>query len=176
MRSVIKGKRVTLRKPRMKDADKITEYCQDKTLYKYTLRLPWPYKRKHAISYLKDCAKKWKTKKGYAYIIEFEGQPIGMVDLRPEEGDKASFGYWIAHPYWGKGFATEATKLVMKEGFKTLKLHRIYSMHNPKNPASGRVMEKLGMKYEGLLREHDKKGKKYIDSVYRGILRREFKG
>ena len=175
MRAVIKGKRVTLRRPQMKDADVITEYCQDKALHKYTIRIPWPYKRKDAVWWVKDAAERWKTKTGYCYVIMRQGVVVGVIDLRPEKGDKASFGYWIGQPYWGQGFATEATKLLIKEGFKTLKLNKIFATHNPKNPASGKVMEKVGMKYEGLLRDHEKKGKKYVDEVYRSILRREYR-
>lgn len=173
VRAVIRGKRVVLRKPRKGDADAITQFCQDAALHRYTLRLPWPYKRKHAVDYIKTCQKNWTAKKAYAYVVEFERKPIGMVDLHIEEADHASFGYWIGCPHWNKGFATESMMLLMTEAFRALKLHRIYATHDPLNKASARVMGKLGMKYEGKLREHDKKGKIYRDSVYRGILRRE---
>jgi RimJ/RimL family protein N-acetyltransferase len=101
---------------------------------------------------------------------------VGTISLNMRNEGVAEIGYWVGIPHWGKGHATEATKLIIKEGFKKLKLHKIYATHHPKNPASGRVVEKAGMKYEGTLREHVKAKGKYWDLAYWSILRREYAG
>jgi len=176
MRAVIKGKRVTLRKLKPSDADAIQKYCNDPVISRWLMRLPHPYTKKHAVHFIRDGLKNWKKKTQYVYGIIYEGKLVGTIHIKIEEEDRGQIGYSIAKPYWGKGLMSEAAKLIIKEGFKTLKLHKIYATHHPKNPASGRVMQKAGMKYEGLLREHSKAKGKYWDLVHYGILRREYKG
>lgn len=175
MRAVIKGKRVTLRKLRMSDADKITEYCKDPSISRWTASIPYPYKRKHAIEYIRKSKEKWSKKETYNFTVEEKGTMVGSIGLMIKSEGVAELGYWIGKPHRGQGFATEASKLLLKEGFKTLKLHKIYAHHIKENPASGRVMQKIGMKKEGMMREHIKKQGKYRDLIQYGILRREFK-
>lgn len=175
MRAVIKGKRVTLRKLRMSDADKITEYCKDPSISRWTRSIPYPYKRKHAIDFIKKNFKTW-GKERYNYGIICQREFVGTVCLMPKEEGIAELGYWIGKKHRGKGYATEASRMIMKEGFERLKLHKIYADHVKENPASGRVMQKIGMKKEGIMREQIKKQGKYRDLIQYGILRTEFKG
>jgi RimJ/RimL family protein N-acetyltransferase len=175
MRSVIKGKRVMLRRPRMSDADAIAHYCNDRSISKWIPRIPHPYTRKHAVHYIKEKNKNWKKKTDYEYVIEYNGKLIGTTALRVREDDRGVLGWWVGKPYRGKGIATEAAKLIMQEGFKTLNLHRIDARFIVGNKASERVMKKLGMKYEAKLRESIKRGGEYLNSVQYVILRREFK-
>ena len=107
-------------------------------------------------------------------MIEHEGELKGIMNLEMKKDNIAEIGYWVGRRHWGKGLATEAAKLIVREGFKKLKLHKIYATHHPKNIASGRVMQKLGMKYEGTLRQHVKSRGKYRDMVHYCILRSEF--
>ncbi len=67
---------------------------------------------------------------------------------------RAELGYWIGVPYWNRGFATEAAAAMLGFGFAELGLHRIVARHFPRNPASGRVLQKLGMIREGTQRDH----------------------
>ncbi|HJX36804.1 MAG TPA: GNAT family N-acetyltransferase [Dehalococcoidales bacterium] len=85
--------------------------------------------------------------------------------------DKAEIGYWLGKPYWGKGYCTEAAKTGVKFCFEELGLNRISATHMTRNPRSGRVMEKIGMKYEGHMRQYGKKWDKYEDGEMRAILR-----
>ena len=86
------------------------------------------------------------------------------------EDEKGEIGFWIDQSHWGKGVATEAAAGLMKFGFEKLRLHKIVAYHMVRNPASGRVMEKLGMRKEGVFRDHVKKSGKFEDSVAYGIL------
>jgi len=68
---------------------------------------------------------------------------------------RAELGYWIAIPHRNQGYATEAVGAVIGYGFAALGLRRIQATHSAGNPASGRVLEKAGMAYEGTLRQYN---------------------
>lgn len=176
MRAVIKGKRVTLRRPQMKDVDAIQKCCKDRSISNWIITMPYPYKKKDAIWFIKDCAKKWKKKTDYLFVIEYKRELIGAIGMHTKPEDKAELGWWIAKPHWGKGFASEAAKLLVSEAFRQKELHKLYAVFLEGNKRSERVMQKIGMKYEGTLREHSKrKNGKYVDEAYYGILRKEFR-
>jgi ribosomal-protein-alanine N-acetyltransferase len=86
----------------------------------------------------------------------------------------AELGYWVGKPYWGKGLVTEAAWAVLAFGFETLGLNRIQATHFNHNPASGRVMEKIGMFYEGCRRQHTLKWGKYRDIKLYGMLKSDW--
>ena len=76
--------------------------------------------------------------------------------------------------YWEQGYCTEAAEAVLRYGFEVLGLNRIESRHFKRNPASGRVMQKIDMKHEGLLRQAYKKWGKYEDWEIYAILKDEY--
>jgi [ribosomal protein S5]-alanine N-acetyltransferase len=78
--------------------------------------------------------------------------------------------------WWGQGYATEAAKALLRHGFEALGLNRIYAHHMTKNPASGRVLEKIGMKREGLLRQAILKSDNFEDVVLYAMLRQDWTG
>jgi [ribosomal protein S5]-alanine N-acetyltransferase len=83
---------------------------------------------------------------------------------------RGSLGYWLGVDHWGKGYATEAARAVLRYGFSELGLHRIEAGHYPRNPASGRVLTKIGMQREGVMRAHLLKGDVFEDDVIYAIL------
>ncbi len=112
----------------------------------------------------------------FAITLRMSGQLIGAIGLSiNRHHDSAELGYWLGTPYWGQGYCTEAGRVVLANGFGTLALNRIHACHLPRNPASGRVMEKLGMRYEGIARQSVKKDGRYEDRVNYGILREEWR-
>jgi RimJ/RimL family protein N-acetyltransferase len=91
-----------------------------------------------------------------AVVLKAEQRLVGGVGLRirsaaHREGD---IGYVLNRRYWNRGIVTEASKAMLDFGFGELGLHRIYATCDPENRPSARVMEKLGMKYEGHLRQN----------------------
>jgi len=110
-----------------------------------------------------------------AIVIRESGEIAGTIGLmmKPEH-DKAEIGYWIGVPYWNCGYATEAAKAVIDYGFTEWNLNRIDAGHFDRNPSSGRVMQKLGMQYEGKLRQSIKKWDEYLDVEYYAILRSDW--
>jgi RimJ/RimL family protein N-acetyltransferase len=87
---------------------------------------------------------------------------------------RAELGYWIGVPHWSRGYATEAARAALHYGFETLQLERIFASHFRHNPASGRVLKKLGMRHEGCLRAHILKWGEFVDLEAYGLLRSEF--
>ena len=85
---------------------------------------------------------------------------------------QAELGFWIWVECWGKGFAAEAGRAVIDYRFLELPLNRIHAHHMVRNPASGRVLEKLGLKREGLLRQRVRKWSVFEDVILMAILRR----
>jgi ribosomal-protein-alanine N-acetyltransferase len=105
-----------------------------------------------------------------------DGRLIGNCGVRLEEAGAAvgDVGYEIAPAYWGRGYATEAARAIMDFGFEELGLHRVWSYTVAENAASQRVMEKLGMRYEGRLRETQWYKGCWWDTVVYGILKEEW--
>ena len=88
--------------------------------------------------------------------------------------DSAEVGYVLNPDYWGKGIATEALRCVLKFGFEELKLHRIEAKFIEENKRSLRVMEKVGMTFEGVCREGMLIKGKYVNVGICSILRSEW--
>lgn len=87
----------------------------------------------------------------YSVRLRDEDVPIGWGGLQPLDGTaEIEVGYAFAKPAWGRGFATELASVVVQWGFEERRLDRIVAVATPENAASRRVMEKLGMRYEGV--------------------------
>jgi len=138
-----------------------------------TLRIPYPYTEHDARAFIAgalDADKIW-----LAITLRDDGRQIGGIGLRIEpQHHRAELGYWLGVAYWGKGFATEAAREMLRYGFDDLRLHRIFASHFKHNPASGRILLKLGMRHEGCLREHICKWDQFVDSERYGMLRQEW--
>jgi len=112
----------------------------------------------------------------FAIVHREQGFLIGAIGLGIEykQDESMQLGFWVGKSYWNRGYCTEAAQAVLKYGFEVLGLHRIYSRHFTRNPASGRVLQKIGMKHEGTLRETFKKWGKFEDLGVYGILINEY--
>lgn len=111
----------------------------------------------------------------FAITDRVSGHLMGSVGLDIDRlHHNAEIIYWIGKMYWGNGYATQAARATLEYGFNKLYLHRIYARYLARNPASGRVLKKIGMTWEGRLREHLKKRGVFEDIEVMGILRHEF--
>ena len=102
---------------------------------------------------------------------KFAGSSALMIE--EESPTSAELGYWFRKDAWGKGFATEASLSMIRTGFETLGLHRIWGKCQVENSGSARVMEKCGMQFEGILREHVWLRDHYRSSRLYSILQKE---
>jgi ribosomal-protein-alanine N-acetyltransferase len=139
-----------------------------------TLRIPHPYTEKDARAFFammaEDTARIW-----LAVTLRTDDRQIGGVGLTIDaQHQHAELGYWLGVQHWGKGYATEAAREMLRYGFENLRLHRIFASHFKHNPNSGRILVKLGMRHEGCQREHISKWDQFIDSELYGILRPEW--
>lgn len=113
--------------------------------------IPHPYPVGAGARWVTTHADEWRQGSAvrFAIISRANGALLGAIGLeRSSGGYVADLGYWIAEDAWGKGYATEASGAICAWGFATLHLQRIQAHYLTRNPKSGRVMEKLGMRFE----------------------------
>jgi RimJ/RimL family protein N-acetyltransferase len=138
-----------------------------------TLRIPHPYTESDAQEFIAMTHEDHSIGSGLhlGIVLRMTGALCGGVGLRIE-GDhrRAELGYWIGAPYWGNGYATEAASAVVKYGFGTLGLHRIFAGHFAGNAASAKVLRKIGMSHEGCQRSHISKWGAFLDLEMYGML------
>jgi RimJ/RimL family protein N-acetyltransferase len=117
-----------------------------------------------------------RTAFGLAVTLRADGRLIGGCGIHRSTGpDRAGWiGYGLARPFWGQGYATEAARALVGFGFGTLGLHRIFATCDVRNVASARVLEKVGMRREGHLREDKWVRGQWRDSYVYGILEYEW--
>lgn len=165
--------RLVLRPFGDEDAADVRRLAGDRAIADTTLRIPHPYPDGAAGAWIATHAVSFAAGHGLtlAIILRERRDLIGAIglEINPDQ-QRAELGYWIGRPYWNQGYATEAGRAVVAYGFDVLGLHRIYADHLTRNPASGRVMAKLGMRPEGILREHVVKWGLYEDVARHGIL------
>lgn len=168
--------RLVLRPFAMSDAPAVAALCADREIAATTLFIPHPYTLADAQRWLATHSAAWASGTGamFAVTLASDGTLVGAIGLHPNrDHNRAELGYWIGKSFWGRGYATEAARAVTRWGFERLGLERIFAYHFASNPASGRVIEKIGMKREGLVRRHIRKWGEYQDSVQYAILRGE---
>ncbi|MHC5225945.1 GNAT family N-acetyltransferase [Ignatzschineria sp. LJL83] len=102
----------------------------------------------------------------FAIILKENNKMIGTCDLRVNESEKsAELAYAINKKYWGNGYAPEAATRLLDLAFNDLKIERLWAKFSSENPASGRVMEKIGMEKEGTLRHTKNLCSDFVDQV-----------
>jgi RimJ/RimL family protein N-acetyltransferase len=171
---VIATPRLILRRFTLADAPEIQRLAGAREVALNTLMIPHPYPD--------GAAEEWigrqeaKAGEEITLAVTLNEALIGGIglDRLDRSHDHAELGYWIGVPYWGRGYATEAGLAMLQHGFETLALNRIWAMHFVRNPASGRVPQKIGMKHEGRMRQHVKKWGEYVDVEMYGAIRREW--
>jgi [ribosomal protein S5]-alanine N-acetyltransferase len=168
--------RLRLRPFLITDADAVSVLAGDQEIARNTLNIPYPYDRGHAEEWIASHIGQFQRREAVTYAVTRadDGALVGAVGLILDpDNDSAELGYWIGRDHWGSGYATEAARAVVAWAFRALELHRIHASHFPRNPASGRVLDKIGMRHEGRLREHVKKWGEYLDLERYGLLRKE---
>jgi RimJ/RimL family protein N-acetyltransferase len=173
----IETERLKLRPFDPDDAAEVQRLAGDRLIADTTLRIPHPYQDGMAQEWISTHQPNFDQGKGVAFAITRKADgclvgAIGLTDL--VAGHQAELGYWIGHPYWNQGFCTEASGAVLRYAFSELSLIRVHCCHFSRNPASGRVMQKLGMKHEGSRMRHVKKWDKFEDLELYGILKEEW--
>ncbi len=173
-RPKLETERLLLRPFELSDAPRVRELAGDKAIADTTLNIPYPYEKGMAEEWISTHQTKFETGKlvTFAIVLNETQELIGAIGLGINKMFKrAELGYWIGKPFWNNGYCTEAAHTVIKHGFSELGLHKIVATHLTRNPASGKVMEKLGMTKEGVFKEHVIRWDKFEDLVSYGILK-----
>ena len=168
--------RLIMRLPEDGDASVITDHLQNPAISQTTLTIPYPYHLEDALRWISMNRNKLADKSGVTFVILLKetNELIGAIGLELHElHRRGEAGYWIAQSFWNKGYCTEALRGLIQFGFEALQLHKIYATHMPENVSSGKVMQKAGMKQEGILTDHYYKGGRFITVVQYGIIARE---
>ncbi|MDY3317878.1 GNAT family N-acetyltransferase [Riemerella anatipestifer] len=169
----IETERLILSLPKNVDLDRITEILNNEVYSKNTINIPYPYTRKNAEFWLQLAKDGINNQNQYIFAIRLKenNEIIGGIDLGLNKRfNNAELGYWLDEKYWNKGYITEAVKSIIQFGFETLKLKRIFASHFDFNISSGRVLEKSGMKKEGVLKCHTCKNGQYQNHILYAII------
>jgi RimJ/RimL family protein N-acetyltransferase len=178
---MLKGKNVLLRPVKRLDISYFLKWFNDQEIIQY-LCLYLPMTEMYEEKYIEELGTT-RAKSDVRFVVEaIEGtstKPIGNCGLHEihPKNHTANFGIVIGEKdYWGKGYGTEATRLVINYGFQELNLHRISSAAFAFNERSIKLHKKVGFREEGRLRQAMFKNGQYHDEVQFGILREEWKG
>ena len=173
----LETRRLLLRPFSLVDAPAVRRLAGDERIAATTLNIPHPYEPGMAEDWI-DTHQESYDRGGtvhFAVVRRQDSALFGAIGLRIEEAyDWAELGYWIGVRNWNKGYCTEAARAVVDYAFQERGLNRIHAQHLLSNPASGRVLQKVGMTHEGVLRQHVKKRARYEDIVCYGLLRSEW--
>ncbi len=175
----LETKRLVLRRMTMRDAQDVFEYSRDAEVARHVL---WTAQREigEARDYIRYMLKRYRADEPSSWGIEEKatGRLIGTIGYMHYDPDNNSceVGYSLAHWAWNRGYMTEALQKVIDYSFDAMDVNRIEAQHELDNPASGRVMEKCGMKREGVLRERLYNKGKYVDVALYAVLKREWAG
>jgi len=152
-----------------------SELCQLANNKKIWLNMrdifPHPYTMKDAEFFLN-----MDTRKNMRWAIHSNGLFVGLMGLHENKDvyrHSLEIGYWIGEPFWGKGFATKALKMVTDYAFTLPEIKRIYAGVFSTNPASARVLEKVGFVEEGKFSKSVLKDGTYLDEYRFGLLKPE---
>lgn len=169
---VLHTARLTLRPFRQSDAaDMYTNWASDPEVTKY---LMWPTHTSVQVSefVLNDWIPHYGEADYYHWAIIYQGHAIGSMAVVQHDDTvgKAHIGYCIGQKWWHQGIVSEALKCVIDFLFDEVGYQRIESRHDPRNPHSGAVMRKCGMKYEGTLRRSDWNNQGVCDACWYALM------
>ncbi|MED4015133.1 GNAT family N-acetyltransferase [Sutcliffiella cohnii] len=171
----ISTERLVLRLFQKSDAETVAKLCNNYNIYKNTLYLPYPYSVEDALSWIERHYNNFISDKAYEFAItdKGDGKLLGAIALSNNQPfQHGELAYWIGEEFWGNGYATEAAQAIIQFAFAEKGYHKVFARYFDSNPASGKVLQKIGMKEEGILIDHVKKENQFVDLVYYGIINR----
>jgi len=149
MSFILETERLLLRPPRATDISRLVPLLNDLGVAKNLSRVPHPYTEDDGCAFIIKVAQGWASREDLAFAIlrKSDAAYVGTCGVHPARGWE--FGYWLGRPYWGQGYATEAAGRVVSFAFEELKAEKLVAGWYFDNPASGRVLEKLGFMAQG---------------------------
>jgi RimJ/RimL family protein N-acetyltransferase len=151
--------RLLLRAPRADDAVRLAELANDYDIARMTIGMPHPYTRDYADDFLRRMEARDRDREAVFAIEHPRDGLIGVLGFHPIDPRAPEVGYWIGRPYWGQGYATEATTAALDWAHSGWGRRLVVSGHFADNPASGRVLEKAGFLYTGVIQPRHSKAR-----------------
>jgi ribosomal-protein-alanine N-acetyltransferase len=149
MSVILQTGRLLLRPPRAADISHFVPLLKDFDVAKNLSRVPHPYTEDDACAFIVSAANGWASGEDLAFSIVIKSSTayIGICGVHPARNWE--FGYWLGKPYWGQGYVTEAIARLVAFAFEELGAEKLTAAWFHDNPASGRVLEKLGCVPDG---------------------------
>ncbi len=148
---LLETERMILRPPYVGDADAIQALADNFGVARWMSTFPHPYPEDGALTYLNDRESKWNDRSdmALALIERRSGAFMGILGVLLKEEGFWEVGYWLGEPFWGKGYATEATRAALVWAFDTFGMDEVFARHFVGNAASAGVLKKCGFRYTG---------------------------
>ena len=177
----LETERLILRQFKIEDAEAMfRNWASDPEVTKF---LTWPAHTSVDVSkaVISSWLELYSNDSHYSWTIVLKelGEPIGSIAAvkQAPEIEMVHIGYCIGQTWWHKGYTSEALCCIVRFFFEEVGVNRIESRHDPRNPNSGKVMQKAGLKYEGTLRKSDKNNQiGFCDAAYFAILAEDYYG
>ena len=190
---ILETERLLLRPFNLDDAATVQRLAGRHEIADTTDNVPHPYEDGMAEEWIATHAEERESGTGYPFAITLKAPTeqysisesgttpkndtiVGAISLFvTQEHNRAEIGYWVGVPYWNRGFCTEAAQRVLDFGFVDLRFNKICAHHLTRNPASGRVLQKVGMRHEGSFSQYVYKANVYEDVEFYGVTYTEYK-
>lgn len=171
----LETERLRLRPYLASDAEALHRLAGARAIADTMISIPHPFSLDAATSSIASQGRAFELQRSVDFAVELRQSEdfIGSCGVRDvdQEHSQAEIWFWIGHAWWGQGYASEAAGALLRYGFRELRLNRMYAYHMVRNPASGAVLRKLGMKQEGILRQRVRKWGVFEDVALYAVLR-----
>lgn len=166
--------RLYLQTARLRDVPELYTWTRDPQVHRY-LAFDGPESPKQTMEFVRTTRREQRRGEALVYVIHEAGNRAaigccGAHHLDPACWYQAEIGYWLARPYWRRGYMHEALREFLAHLFGTIGLARLYAGVLPGNTASVGLLERLGFTYEATLRQHVRKQGRYTDLVQFSLL------
>ena len=159
--------RLALRPTTPADAQRAFEIQSDWDVTRMLRMAQFPPDADDMAGWFGEHRQEWIAGTAFRFAIERQGRMIGLVDLDEIDGEEGELGYWLEKPSWGQGYAFEAAQAVVTFAFEQIGLARLKTGHAADNPASGKVLLKLGFRPEKAMRKPSRsRGEEILHQSY----------
>lgn len=173
----MKGRHSTIRSWRTADASALVKHANNANIARQLRdRFPHPYTAADARRFLEGVV---AMRPVTTFAIDVDGEAVGGIGFSPGtdvERYSAEIGYWLAEPFWGRGIATEAVRIVSDYAFATCNVLRLFALPFADNARSTRVLEKAGYTREAVLRSSSVKGGVPRDQALYALINPSWRG
>lgn len=178
MSTLLSTERLVLRTYEVEDAPRLAQLAGCKDVSDTMISVPYPYSTEQAWLDITGFARAFDKRTDFHFAIAPKNDVrnfVGHIALRDVDWEhlQGELSFWLSSQHRGHGYITEAGKPILALSFGQLGLNRICAYHMKRNPASGKVLGRLGFTYEGCLRQRVRKAEAYEDACVWARLRQD---